>query len=296
MPLRGRKATLALYAKLRNLGAKTLYYLTPETKLRRLIRHCAFFRICGVRKIHGVPWSRDLRYPREIEKQGVWESEASRLLRCIGARSNAGPAPVSDRSLDLSEQENTNASAALLEAFGTGRFVAISVGGKVPVNDWGNSNWSALLRMLTRDCPGLGALFVGSADERARNDSLAKSWDGTTLNSCGLFSPRETAALLQRACLFIGHDTGTLHLAAAAGTPIVGIYSARNVPGKWYSDKPTDTFLYNRTDCFGCECVKSEECPNERRCITSIQPSEVFAAAKRQLAEAVVRPVKGVCV
>jgi heptosyltransferase-3 len=285
-PLRRTNAIIALYRKLVALRAKTLYYLTDEPKLIRLIRHYVFFRICGITEFHGVPWSRDLKYPREIEKQGIWESEASRLLRCIRARTESGPPPPADRSLDLSAEEKSTASSALQEAIGSGRFLAISVGGNIPVKDWGDSNWLDLLARLSREHPGLGVLFVGSADERGRNDSLAKAWEGPSFNSCGLFSPRETAALLNRACLFIGHDTGTLHLAAAVGTQIIGIYCARDMPGRWFSDRSGDEFFYNRLQCSGCGCREVAECPNERRCIATITPDQVLAAANNRLAMA----------
>jgi ADP-heptose:LPS heptosyltransferase len=280
MPLRGKDAIIELYEKVRSLGAKTLYYLTPETRLHRLIRHYAFFRICGITSINGVPWSRDLRYPRKLDGRDLWESEASRLLRCIGARTEAGPPPPADRGLDLTPDERNSALAPMQQAIGDRPFVAISVGGKVPVNNWGDDNWSALLAKLSREYPGLAAVFVGSADERERNEDLAQSWEGPVFNSCGLFAPRETASLIEQASLFMGHDTGTLHLAGAVGTKIVGVYSARNVPGKWYSDRPGDTFFYNKVGCFGCECVKVCECPSDRRCITSIHPDQVFEAAQ----------------
>ncbi len=286
MPLRGRRYTVELYRKLRALGARTLYYLTPETKLLRLIRHYAFFRICGPTVICGMPWSRDLRYPREIERNKMWESEASRLLRCIGAQREPGaPSPV-DRGLELSLSEKAAAASALQGLMSDVRFIAISVGGKLPVNDWGDSNWSRVLSKLSRAYPRLGVVFVGSADERPRNDILARYWDGPKFNSCGLLSARETAALLESACLFIGHDTGTLHLAAAVNTPVVGIYSARNVPGKWYSERTGDIFFYNQVECFGCECEQVSECPNDRKCITTIQTDQVFAGAARLLGSA----------
>jgi len=290
MPLPGVDAILSLYRKLRSLHVKTLYYLAPEMNLTRLVRHYAFFRICGITDIHGMPWSRDLRYPREIEKKGIWESEASRLLRCVGAHTESGPPLSADRDLNLSEQERKTALSALRETLGDGPIIAVSVGGKVPVNDWGNGNWSELLEKLSRQQPGLGAVFVGSADERARNDQLAIAWKGSSFNSCGMFSPRETAALIERACLFIGHDTGTLHLAAAVGTRIIGIFSARNVPGKWYSDRPEDTFFYNRVACFGCQCIELAECKNDRKCITSIYPDQVLAAAMEQLSRVIPVP------
>ncbi len=290
MPLRKAGEMVALYRKIVDLGAKTLYYLAPELNLTRMIRHFAFFRICGITNIHGVPWSRDLRYPREIGKQGIWESEASRLLRCLGAHVEPGPPLSADRDLNLSKQEKSAALSALRENIGDAPTIAVSVGGKVPVNDWGNRNWSELLANLSRQHPGLGAVFVGSADERARNDLLAMAWEGPTFNSCGLFTPRETAALIERASLFIGHDTGTLHLAAAVGTRIIGIFSARNVPGKWYSDRAEDTFFYNRVECFGCQCVEIAECKSERKCIASIYPDQVVAAAMQQLSRVISVP------
>ena len=283
-PLRGKDAIVALYKKLVNLKPRTLYYLTPEGKPITLLRHYAFFRLCGVRDIYGVPWSRDLKYPRENEKLGIWESEASRLLRCIGARTEPGPPPSADRNLSLSAQERNAAVSALTTAMGDAPFIAVSVGGKLPLKDWGSRNWSEFLAKLSRENPGLGIVFVGSADERGRNDLLAQAWQGPSFNSCGLFSPRETAALLERACLFVGHDTGTLHLAAAVGTRVIGIYSALAVPGKWYSDRPEDTFFYNRVPCFGCKCIQIADCKHERQCIASIDPDEVLAAAKRHLA------------
>jgi heptosyltransferase III len=283
MPLRGKKAIVELYHKLVALGATTLYYLTPETKLNRLIRHYIFFRTCGITTIHGVPWSRDLQYPREIASKGIWESEASRLLRCISAQKEAGRPPTLDRDLNLSVQEKATAICAIREGIGSGRYIAISVGGKIPVKEWGDRNWLELLTRLSSEYPGLGALFVGSADERERNSILAKAWAGPSLNSCGLFSPRETAALIDQASLFIGHDTGTLHLAGAVNTRIIGIYCARDVPGKWFSDRPEDTFFYNRLECFNCGCIEAAECPNDMRCIMSTSPEQVLAAAKQHL-------------
>jgi ADP-heptose:LPS heptosyltransferase len=285
MPLRGATAIRALYRRVVALGARTMYYLTPETRTLRMVRHYTFFRLCGITDIRGVPWSADLRFPRKIADRDLWESEASRLLRCIGAHDQAGPPPLADRALDLSAPEHRAAETALSGSLGAREFIAISVGGKVPVNNWGDENWSRLLQRLSHEFPELGAVFVGSADERNRNELLAKAWRGPSGNLCGLLTPRETAAVLSRARVFIGHDTGTLHLAAAAGARVIGIFSARNKPGKWYSDRPDDSFLYRKVDCFGCECVKVDECPHDRKCIQSIEPDEVFTVARTKVAE-----------
>ena len=168
---------------------------------------------------------------------------------------------------------------------GANRFLVLSVGGRVPLNNWGNDNWSAVLSALSASDPELGMVFIGSADERERNEVLAQSWSGPKLNSCGRLTPRETAALIERAEVYLGHDTGTLHLAAAVDTRIVGVYSARNPPGKWYSDRPADQFLYHKPPCFYCELEKPEDCKNGLVCMTAHTQTEVVGAARNALAE-----------
>jgi ADP-heptose:LPS heptosyltransferase len=261
-----------------------LYYLIPEKSFVNLVRHYTFFRACGINDIRGVPWSRDLRYPREVNPGTLWESEASRLLRTIGAQ-QAPSAPIpADRNLDLTAEERDNAGRLLAEVPAMKRFIAISVGGKVPINDWGSENWGNALAAISSTESGLGAVFIGSADERERNELLAASWAGPVLNSCGRLTPRETAALIARAELFLGHDTGTLHLAAAVDTRVVGIFSARNVPGKWYSDRPRDRFFYNKPPCFGCELVNIADCPHDVICMKQHRLQAIVDAARENLA------------
>jgi heptosyltransferase-3 len=280
MPLRDLGKVVNLRRRIRDLKPSYLYYLLPEVRLANLLRHYAFFKLCGIPEIRGMPWSRDLRFPRPVQPNVLWESEACRLLRTIGAP--PGPPADADRDLVLSEAEQAKADN-VLQSLGCSDFVAISVGGKVPLNNWGDANWTTVLQGLSRGRTALAAVFVGSADERARNDALAAQWQGRSLNTCGQLTPRESAAVIARAAAFVGHDTGTLHLAAAVNTPVVGIFSARNRPGKWFSDRDRDTFFYNRVACAGCELVAVAACPHDRICMTRHDPAAVVAAVQRAL-------------
>lgn len=285
MPLRGAKNIGRLWQKLRALKIDVLYYLAPEKSLLNLVRHFVFFKACGIGRVHGVPWRLDARFPRQITHGALWESEASRLLRILEPGREAGPPPLLDRSLDLTKEERDVAERLLTEVPEMVRFIVVSVGGKVPINDWGNVNWSRTLSSISIANPELGVVFIGSADERARNERLAAAWVGPTLNSCGRMTPRETAALIERADLFLGHDTGTLHLAAAVGTRIIGVYSARNVPGKWFSDRPGDRFFYEQPACFGCELNIASECPHDVVCMSAHRVKQVVHATMEALAE-----------
>jgi ADP-heptose:LPS heptosyltransferase len=54
------------------------------------------------------------------------------------------------------------------------------------------------------------------------------------VNACGRLSPRESAAAMRHAEAFIGHDSGPLHLAAAAGVSCVGLFGDINQPQRWH--------------------------------------------------------------
>jgi ADP-heptose:LPS heptosyltransferase len=82
--------------------------------------------------------------------------------------------------------------------------------------------------------------------------------------------------------VFVGHDSGPMHLAAASGTPCVAIFAARNPPGQWFPLGEGHEVLYRRVECMGCGL---EDCIVEKkRCIKSISVKEAAEAVLRQLA------------
>jgi lipopolysaccharide heptosyltransferase III len=102
------------------------------------------------------------------------------------------------------------------------------------------------------------------------------------VNLCGKLSPRESAAVLARAKLFLGHDSGPMHLAAAVGIPCVAVFSARNRPRMWFPWGSQHEVIYHRTDCWGCDldtCIEQK-----KKCLTSILPAEVLGVVHRVLA------------
>ena len=283
MPLRGRAAIVGLLRRVRALRIDVLYYLTPEKRVVNLARHWGFFKACGVGRVVGVPWRRDERFVLEVVPGVLWESEASRLLRCVVRGRGVGAPADGERRLGLLAAERAAAGVVLGEM---GRFVAVSVGGKLAVNDWGDEHWLRVLGGLSARRPGLGLVLVGSGPEWERNERLARAWAaGPVVNACGRLLPRESGALLGRAAVFVGHDTGTLHLAAAEGTPVVGVYSARNVPGKWFSDRAGDRFFYEKVECFGCELERREDCPFGVKCMSGHRVEDVVAAVEARLDE-----------
>ena len=98
------------------------------------------------------------------------------------------------------------------------------------------------------------------------------------IDLAGACSLRETAALIEHMNVFICPDTGTGHLAAALGVPVVSIFPVRSdIPARW---RPAiDLHRVIRPVHYECagDCVK-EKCPRFT-CLLHIDPDEIVAAA-----------------
>jgi ADP-heptose:LPS heptosyltransferase len=83
---------------------------------------------------------------------------------------------------------------------------------------------------------------------------------------------------MKHANVYLGHDSGPIHLAAAAGVPCVGIYTAKNPAGQWFPYGNKHRVLFHDVPCAGCRL--SECTVYAKRCITSITVAEVLGAVE----------------
>lgn len=99
-----------------------------------------------------------------------------------------------------------------------------------PTANWAGKVWPAerfvaLFRTLAERLPGArAAVFAGPGSaERAMAAPVLAALPGA-VDLVGQLSLPEAAAALQRCRLFVGNDSGLMHLAAAAGTPTLGLF------------------------------------------------------------------------
>ena len=267
-------AVLGLALKIRRFRPDLLVYLTAPRGENAVQRDAAFFRLCGIRRIVGLPVG-DLADNRFDPSTGLWERESARLLRCISTLADADPADLLDAGLRLSDAETAKASQ-LLAPFAGRPILACGPGTKMQAKDWGKENWRGLLGLLNTAYPGHALVLIGAAEDSAASEYAAAAWTGPALNLCGHLTPRETAAVLAHAAVFLGPDSGPMHLAASVGTPCVIAFSARGLPGVWFPAGPRNQIVYHQTSCYGCNL---ETCIDEdRRCLASITVAEMEEA------------------
>ncbi len=275
--LRSPWRLLAVLLRLLRFRPEVVVYLKATTDAAVARRDAMFLRLTGARRMIGMP-ARDTDLVPVPSADGTFEPEAYRLARSIGELGNADVDSRAAWDLRLSSAEKARAQE-VLQPLEHRPFFAVSVGTKVQSKDWGISNWTRFLQALATAYPGRALLLAGAREEASATEAASEGWKsvphaGPAVNVCGLLTPRQTAAVFERADLFIGHDSGPMHLAAVVGTPTVAIFAARNKPRTWFPVSAPHCVLYHRVDCWGCGL---ETCLEQRKkCLLSITVDEVL--------------------
>lgn len=130
----------------------------------------------------------------------------------------------------------TTDAAAARTLVGEGRYFAINPAASKPERNWRAARYAAVADHVARTT-GWRIVLTGGAGsaEKALTDAVAAQLKVPALNLAGRTSVRTLAAVLAGAEGLLAPDTGPVHLAAAVGTPVVGLYAvARSaLTGPW---------------------------------------------------------------
>ncbi len=270
--LTGWRNVAEIICLFRRLRLDRLYYLMPmRTSVQlwrdRLALGLLVPQVVGLNKVAVEP-------RRQVGDGPLYEHEADRLARAIGLPAGRAQREPENLSLGLTMEER--ASIRLATGRRSGGAVVVSVGTKCEVKHWGATKWRRLIEQLGT-LSDLGRLYlIGSADEHAESEALRGIWPREAINLCGKLSTRQSAALMAECSLFVGHDSGPMHLAAAVGIPVVAIFSSRALPGVWYPLGDGARVHYTAIDCMGCGL---ERCLDRHKaCIEAIAVEEVYAS------------------
>jgi len=159
--------------------------------------------------------------------------------------------------------------------------VVLHIGAGTRAKSWPADHWQEL---LGRIIVGHGAqvVLVGGGKDRiiAREILGGRPWPGVA-DWTGRLTIVELAALLQRADVLVGADSGPAHLAAAVGTPVVVLFSGTNNAHQWQPCGEQVTVVRHPVDCSPCH---RHRCPRkDHPCMRQIPAQRVAAELEKVL-------------
>lgn len=188
--------------------------------------------------------------------------------------SQLGLVPPSNWTLP-SNGESAAAVSGLLDSLGVkrGAFGLIHPGAKFQSKQWPPDRFAAVAAALM-EATGLHTVVTGMPEETAICEAVVASSNGAAISLAGRTGVWELIECTRMARFCVTNDTGTMHIAAAVGTPTVAIFSAYQNPQRWFPNSMAVRVFWTSTDCAMCG---QERC-DHIRCLTAISPDAVVAA------------------
>ena len=140
---------------------------------------------------------------------------------------------------------------------------------------WPPSRFAEVANRLQSEADADVILF-GTAAEANVSTAISVELRRPPIDLTGKTAIADLSALLSQCHLFIGNDSGAMHVAAAVGLPIVGLFGPTDPNGT----APVTTrcsIVQQRPYCSPCFLRR---CPTDHRCMTAITADMVVAAAR----------------
>jgi predicted lipopolysaccharide heptosyltransferase III len=190
--------------------------------------------------------------------------------------------PVSDQprtQLAVTQAAAASIDARLQASGITEPFAMIHPAAAFDTKQWAATNFGQVADQL-RDS-GLAVVTITMAKEKAIIDEMNAQANVPSVNFTNLSLP-EVTALLSRARLFLGNDSGIAHMAAAVQTPAVVIFGSSN-RAHWqpWAQAPAE-IVFEEMDCQPCHGYYCEKF-DQPECIKRIPVERVVAATERIL-------------
>jgi len=159
------------------------------------------------------------------------------------------------------------------------RVVVLHIGAGNAFRDWGAANLASLAGRLA-GLENVRVVLVGAAQDVSRAEDIRKMGPPEIHSFTGRLNLIELRELLSRSSLFVGPDSGPMHIAATTHTPIVALFGP-TLPAHFAPWRVNATLIEKTLDCRPC---KQRHCLTEDlRCLRTISVDEVFIACRRYL-------------
>ena len=232
-----------------------------------------------------VPWTRSLVPPRH-SVLNQWD-----LLTPLGIdapdRTHDAVTMGTDLRAEASVEQRLRAAAIDEGA----PLIVIHVSAGNPFRRWPASSFATVAAELARQDRRRRVIITSGPSEAAAADAVAEQARRLAGDAApgivrtGEFDLSELRSLVGRAALYIGGDSGPLHIAATTRTPVVALFGPtlpeRSMPWR----DPGIGAIAIDAGPLPCRPCHQRHCvPGDFRCLTGISPNMVVSAARELLA------------
>ncbi len=244
--------------------------LFPNSFLSALI-----LRLSGVKYLTG--YSKDLRsfmLKRKIRFPGKSIHQIKSYMGLIGLHLSSTIEPRISNELVFSSEEKLEAKKILKEnGYVHGeKLVGISPAAAFGTSkEWLEDNYINLIDGVSREISRTRFVLFGSKKDEKKLRRISGSVSVPVIIIAGKYTLREAFSVISECDIFVGNDSGLLHVADAARVAAVGLFGptspkTTSPPGEW-----TET-IYKGVECSPCSY---RICPIDHKCMKNINVSEV---------------------
>src|SRR5260370_800167 len=180
-------------------------------------------------------------------------------------------------TLDVSEERRRQAEKTLSSAGARPNAARIAIGAWASYGSakcWPPDRFADFVNRF-RLHTAADVILFGTAAEQKVSDSSAAVIRGPSNSLVGKTAIAALPALLSRCQLFVGNDSGAMHVAAAVGLPVVAIFGPTDPHGT-APITPRCTVVQEKPYCSPCFLRR---CPIDHRCMTSVRPATAYPPA-----------------
>ena len=271
----------------------TLGYLRAVAHLRRqrydavldlqgLIKSAVWARLSGAKRVIGFDRT-NLREPlaAALYSETVEPQTARHVIQKNLSVLYTLGSVVGRPELPLEPKPSAAIASAVTAAGGARKYAVLNPGAAWPNKRWPAQKFGALAAAI-HERLGLKSVITWGPAERELAGAVVSASSGAA-QAAPPTEIGDLAALMRDAAVVVSGDTGPLHIAAAMGAPLVGLYGPtwpqRN--GPWH---PDDEVISRAGECV---CHHKRKCRRGNPCIDEIDVASVLAAVERRLAKVV---------
>ena len=271
---------LRLLWQIARTGYDTLVFFHHFTLRAGMFKFRLIARASGTRRIIGLQNGRADFLTDSVADIGFGARHQAQywldLVALLGAPSQPRPAQAKREASPLAAAEG---KPTVVMHTGSG--------GYSKARRWDIDKFADLARKLQSE-NGVEIVIVGREDDGGR--ALASALNGTATDLTGKTTLPQLADVIANAELFIGADSGVMHLAAAVGTPVVSVFGPSNADA-WrpWTVGGRSAVLRSGVACSPCsyvgQAIGAREGCKARTCMKLVSPERVASAARSLVAD-----------